>query len=69
MQQREQLMEVNIDMENCTHEFRVHIQELKGELETLDQAPGRVFQTIYMDNQLKEFEELLLDNALLKVQN
>jgi hypothetical protein len=33
------------------------------------QAPGKVFQPTYMDNQLKEFEELLLDNALLKVQN
>jgi len=28
-------MEVNIDMENPTREFRVHIQELKGKLETL----------------------------------
>jgi hypothetical protein len=30
---------------------------------------GKVFQTTYMDNWLKEFEELLLDNALFKVQN
>jgi hypothetical protein len=28
-------MEINIDMENYTHELRVHIQELKGKLETL----------------------------------
>jgi CHAD domain-containing protein len=52
-------------MENYTHELRVQIQELKGELETFCKA----FQTTYMDNQLKEFKELLLDNALLKVQN
>jgi hypothetical protein len=38
-------------------------------LETLRQARGKVFQTTYMDNRLKEFEELFLDNALLKVQN
>jgi hypothetical protein len=38
-------------------------------LETLRQTLGKVFQTTYMDNWLKEFEELLLDNALLKVQN
>jgi hypothetical protein len=42
---------------------------LKGELETLHQTLGKIFQTTYMDNQLKEFEELLLDNALLKVHN
>jgi hypothetical protein len=40
---------------------------LKGELETLHQTPNKVFQTIYME--LKEFEELLLDHALFKVQN
>jgi hypothetical protein len=28
-------MEINIDMENHTHELRVQIQELKGKLETL----------------------------------
>jgi len=30
---------------------------------------GKHFSTTYVDNRLKEFEELLLDNALLKVQN
>jgi hypothetical protein len=49
-------MEVNIDMENCTYELRIHIQELKGESETFHKVPGKVFQTTYMDNQLKEFE-------------
>jgi hypothetical protein len=56
-------------MENYTHELWVQIQELKGKLETLCQTPNKVFQTTYMDNWLKEFEELLLDNALLKVHN
>jgi hypothetical protein len=41
---------------------------LKGELETLCQTPSKFFQTTYMDNQLREFEELFLDNALFKVQ-
>jgi hypothetical protein len=56
-------------MDNCTHEFHVQIQKIKGELETLHKAHGEVFQTTYMDNRLKEFEKLLLDNALFKVQN
>ncbi len=68
LQQREQLTKVNIDMENRTHELWVQIQELKGELETFCKV-CKVFQTNYMDNQLKGFEELLFDNALLKVHN
>jgi hypothetical protein len=31
--------------------------------------PNKVSQTTYMDNQLKGFEELLLNNALLKMHN
>ncbi len=69
LQQREQLIKVKIDMENCTHELWVQIQELKGELETFRQTLGKISQTTYMDNQLKGFEELLLDNALFKVKN
>jgi len=53
-------------MENCTHELEVQIQELKGELETFHKTPSKVFQTTYMGNQLKEFEELLLDNPCLR---
>ncbi len=56
-------------MENHTYELWVQIQELKGKLETFHKVLGKVFQTTYMDNWLKEFEELLLDNALFKVQN
>jgi hypothetical protein len=37
-------MEVNIEMENRTHELRVQIQKLKGELETLYKSPGKAFQ-------------------------
>ncbi len=65
-------MEINIDMENYTHELWVQIQKLKGKLETFRKALGNFFQTTYMDNQLKEFQEFqefLLDNALLKVHN
>jgi hypothetical protein len=42
---------------------------LKGGLETLCQTPGKASQITYMDHWLKEVEKLLLDNALLKVQN
>jgi hypothetical protein len=56
-------------MENCTYELWVQIQELKGKLETFHKVLGNFFQTAYMDNRLKEFEELLLDNALFKVHN
>jgi hypothetical protein len=62
-------MEFNIDMENHNSELRLQIQELKGEFETLHKTFNKVFQLIYMDNWLMEFEKLLLDNALIKVQN
>lgn len=32
-------------------------------------SPNKTFQTLHVDNQLREFEELMLDNALLKIQN
>jgi hypothetical protein len=69
LQQREQLIEVNIEMENRTHKLWVHSQKLKGKLETFRKSPSKAYQLTYMDNQLKEFEKLLLDNALLRVQN
>lgn len=50
-------------MENHNHELHVQIQELKGKLETLHQSLSKA---TYMDNWLREFEELLLHNALLK---
>jgi hypothetical protein len=56
-------------MENQNFELWLQIQELKGEFETLSKMFNKVFQLIYMDNRLMEFENLLLDNALLKVQN
>jgi hypothetical protein len=56
-------------MENRTHELRVQIQELKGKLDILRKTFNKVFQLTYMDNRLKEFEELLLDNTLLQVHN
>jgi hypothetical protein len=56
-------------MENHTYELQIQLHELKGESETFCKVPSKVFQTTYMDNQLKEFEELLLDNALFKVLN
>ncbi len=61
-------MEVDIEMENRTYELQVQIQEQKGELETLHKSPNKASQPIYMDNWFKEFGELMLDNALLKVE-
>lgn len=58
--------EINTEMENHTHEFQVHIQKLKGQLETLHKSPNKTSQPTYMDNQLKEFEELIMDNTLFK---
>jgi hypothetical protein len=56
-QQREHLTEINIDMENRSPELQVHIQKLIGELETLCKVPNKVFQTTYMDNRWKGFDE------------
>jgi hypothetical protein len=42
---------------------------LKGKLQTFHQTLDKVFQTTYMDNRLREFDELHLDIALLKMQN
>jgi hypothetical protein len=42
LQQRKHLREVNIDLENHTHQLRVQIQEFKGELETLRKVPNKV---------------------------
>jgi hypothetical protein len=36
-------------------------------METFGKTPIKDFQPTYMDNWLKEFDELLLNNALLKV--
>jgi hypothetical protein len=47
-----------MELENYIHELWLQIQELKGELETMCQSPNQTFQTTYMDNQLREFEEL-----------
>ncbi len=48
-QKKEQLVEVNIEMKNCTHKLGIHIQTLRN-------SPRKTFQPIYMDIQLKEFE-------------
>ncbi len=63
------MIEINIEMENYTHELHVQIQKLKGELETFHKSTSKASQPTYMDNKLKEFDELLMDNALSKVQN
>jgi hypothetical protein len=43
-------MKVNIHVENHAHELQVHVQKLKGKLETFHQASAKVSQTIYVDN-------------------
>jgi hypothetical protein len=44
LQQREQLTKIKIDMVIRTNELRIHIQELKGELETFCKAPDKASQ-------------------------
>jgi hypothetical protein len=41
--------------------------KIERQIGGIRKALGKFSQTTYMDNQLKEFEEFLLDNALLKV--
>jgi hypothetical protein len=43
-------------MENYTHELQIHIQELRGELETFHKSFSKASQPNYMDNKLKEIE-------------
>ncbi len=62
-------MTINMELENCIHELRVQIQELKGKMEPMQTSPNKTSQTLHMDNQLKKFEELLLYNVVFKVQN
>jgi hypothetical protein len=64
---KEGIVGINIDVENRTHELWVHIKKLRDKLETLCKETNKVFQPIHMDNRSKEFEELLLDNALLEI--
>lgn len=66
-QQQEQLMTINMELENRIHELRVQIRELNSKMEPMQTSPNKIFQTLHMDNQLKEFEELLLYNVLFKV--
>jgi hypothetical protein len=65
LQHKKQLIEVNIELKN--HKLWVQIQKLNGKLETFHKSLDKASQPTYMDKQLREFEELLLDNGLLKV--
>jgi len=62
-------MTINMELENYTHELRAQIQELKGKMEPMQTSLNKTSQTLHMNNQLKEFEELLLYNVLFKIQN
>jgi hypothetical protein len=44
LQQREQLTKIKIDMVIRTNELWIHIQELKGELETFCKVPDKASQ-------------------------
>ncbi len=68
-QQQKQLVDVNMELENSTHDLQVQIKKLKGKVITMCQSRGKTFQTSYINNQLREFKELMLDNALFKLQN
>jgi hypothetical protein len=66
-QQQEQLTTINMELENHTHELQVQLQELKGKMEIMQISPSKTFHILHMDNWLKDFGELLLDNALFKI--
>ncbi len=68
-QQQKQLANVNMELENYTNELHVQIQKLKGKLKIMCHSPGKTFQITYINNRMKEFEKLLVDNVLFKVQN
>jgi hypothetical protein len=58
-----------MELENYTNELHVQIQKLKGKLKIMCHSPGKTFQITYINNRMKEFEKLLVDNVLFKVQN
>jgi hypothetical protein len=66
-QQQEQLTTINMELENRTHELRVQLQELKGKMEIMQISPSKTSRILHMDNWLRDFGELLLDNALFKI--
>jgi hypothetical protein len=67
---KKQLELVNIEVEKKTQVLNAQIQEWKDKLEmTKVQMSNTTQLPIKMQNMLKEFEELLLDNTLLKIQN
>jgi hypothetical protein len=57
------------DFEKQTQALNVQIQDWKGKLEMVKILMNKqtLVPFVKMDNILKEFEELLLDNILLKV--
>lgn len=58
-------------MENQTYTLQARAQDWKGQFEMSKVQSNKLTQAlpIWMHNKLKEFEELLLNNTLLKVQN
>jgi len=56
-----------MELENRTHELRVQLQELKGKMEIMQISPSKTSRILHMDNWLRDFGELLLDNALFKI--
>ncbi len=58
-------------MENQTYTLQIQVQDWKGQFELSKVQSNKPIQAlpIRMHNNLKEFEELLLSNILLKVQN
>ncbi len=58
-----------MELENYICELRIQIQELKDKVQAMRISPSKTFQTLHVDNWLRKFEELMLDNALLKIQN
>jgi hypothetical protein len=68
---KKQLVVTNIEYEKQTQALNVEMQYYKGKLEMANVQMNipTLVPHVKMHNMLKEFEELLLDTTLLKVQN
>ncbi len=69
--QKEQLVLTNTNLEGQTQALHAQIEDWKGQLELAKCTLNKPTQVIHVriHSMLKEFEELLLNNILLKVQN
>jgi hypothetical protein len=66
---REEHVDAHIEFDKEKQSFAVQIQDWKGKYETTKVQLNKInpILLVKMNNRLKEFEELLLENTLFKV--